>query len=962
MNNINNLNTTFFERNKYIILGIFMSSVILLITFALSGYYPLGSSSILKVDLYHQYAPFHEELRYKLLNGESFFYSWEGGLGKEFLSQLAYYTCSPFSLLILLFPVKYLSEAILLFVFLKITLASFTFGYFLKNTFERNTPLIAIFSIMYTFMSFVTSYYWNIMWLDAIYTLPLIMLGIERLVREGSYKTYLFSLILCIFSNFYIAFLVCVFSVFAFLIRVFSEYSLKDEDDRKVIFNRFIKFAILSLLAGGTTMILAVPTIVALLRTETASTTMTNFEIYDNVYQIITAHFSGVEPVVLARNEDLPNVYSGVLTMVLLPLYFFNKNISIKEKLMYTILLLFMLSASIFKQLDFIIHGNHFPANLPHRYTFIYSFFILYLAYKGLMNIKTVNIKFMYICSAIYIAIISFTELILVDKLSEISRVLSVKDIITNIILIIIYCLLITKYQKYNNHLPSSKVTKAPFRIITGTIFSSAVVGFFMYMFIKNAPALRTDDGGMFIFCVAASVILLISVVTGVLIINAFVKINRNVANLCILLLLVVFFETLSNSVTGFLHTSSTNRDAYIQYLEPTEELLAYIKANDNDENKFFRQEFNRFTSINESTLYHYNGFSIFSSVAYGDTSNLIKNLGLASTSNSYRYYDPTPLIDSMFNIKYIMTKDKILTAENYEPLWEFDAVSLYENKYPLSIGFMVDDTILDWETEQPTPFDTQNQFMHKAINTNYNIINLEEIDNFISENVEISQKDLDDTSFTYVLHDESNISLIPTVRASLVNSETQRLFIYIDSPKSRRFKYTLNGVTNDREISTGNSLIDLGIVQAGEIVEIEFSLDRKGSYEKTYSKTGEFSIYAGGFDTELYAELYKQLDDEILIVNDYNSKSLHGNIEVKNDGIMFTSIPYDEAFKVYIDGLEGEIIKIGEGLVGVPLESGFYEIEFKYYPKGFNLGAIISMLSLFGIFLYSRLENKSKI
>ena len=71
---------------------------------------------------------------------------------------------------------------------------------------------------MYAFMAFITSFYWNIMWLDSIYLFPLVALGIDRLVKNGAYKTYLISLIFCIIVNFYIAFLVCVFATLYFLI------------------------------------------------------------------------------------------------------------------------------------------------------------------------------------------------------------------------------------------------------------------------------------------------------------------------------------------------------------------------------------------------------------------------------------------------------------------------------------------------------------------------------------------------------------------------------------------------------------------------------------------------------------------------------------------------------------------------------------------------------------------------
>ncbi len=958
------------RKNNYILLATVISAVIMLITYAFSGFFPFGENSILRVDLYHQYAPFHEELRYKLLNGESLFYSWQGGLGKEFLSQIAYYTASPISIFILFFPSKYISEAILFFVFVKIVLCAFCFSYYLKNTFNKNTIFITIFGIMYAFMAFITSFYWNIMWLDSIYLFPLVALGIDRLVKNGAYKTYLISLIFCIIVNFYIAFLVCVFATLYFLIKVFSEYSLKIEF--KVILNRILKFAILSLLAGGTTMFLAIPTVVALGRTQTSDTSFSSFKMYQNVYQMISNHFSGARPVVLARNEDLPNLYSGVLTMVLLPTYFFNKEIKLKERISFIILLLFMLACSAFKQLDFIIHGFHFPANLPHRYTFIYSFIILTLAYKSLINIKGIKPLVIFVAIPFYILYMFLSEFYLVNVVDDISRTLSTGDIITNIILLIIYMLIILLYQKnYDIKENDNKQIKV-ISLTTSIIFSLVSIGLFiggLIYHIKNLTEGKSITSGFYILSIISLAIIILCGITLKYCINKF-NFKSYISISLSILLLITSGESLFNSLNGFIYSGSTDRDSYIQYIDATDDILEYIKENDTDENKFFRQEFSRFTAINESTMYHYNGFSQFSSLAYGNTSKLLEDLGIAATGNSYRYYDPTPLIDAMFNIKYIMAKGGPIVNRNYDLIEQFDNVYLYKNKTPLSLGFMVDNNIQNWETEQKTPFITQNEFVYNSTNITDELFTEFPVEHFRADNVDIELKENETQSYSYTLHDETNLDLIPTVYARTYIPKTQRTFLYVESTNSKRFKYALNGQMSDREISTGRSLIDLGVLQAGDFVDIEFSLDRKGAYETTYSKTGSFKVYAASFNDLVFENLYNQLSDEMLTVTDYDSTSLNGNITVENDGIMFTSIPYDEGFTVYVDDVKTEIIDIGRnyisnektgGLIGIPLTEGKHKISFKYHVKGFNLGLILTIISLCGIAIYVFIDKQQK-
>lgn len=154
------------------------------VVFILLGVAPFGAKSILVTDLHTQYVQFYTYLYDVFKNGKSIFYSWEGGMGLNFIGVFAYYLASPFSLLILLFDRSHIPEAIMLMTLLKTGLAGFTMTYYLSNMMKRREIAITLFSTFYALMSFVTVYSFCVMWLDAIYLLPLIMLGIEKLVTE----------------------------------------------------------------------------------------------------------------------------------------------------------------------------------------------------------------------------------------------------------------------------------------------------------------------------------------------------------------------------------------------------------------------------------------------------------------------------------------------------------------------------------------------------------------------------------------------------------------------------------------------------------------------------------------------------------------------------------------------------------------------------------------------------------
>lgn len=874
-----------FNNTKFIWLSFILSAIIMVIAYITLQIYPIGGKTVLRVDLYHQYGPFHEELRSRILNGQSLFYSWEGGLGKEFISQLAYYTASPLSFLMLLFPQKNMPEAMALFALIKISASAAFFAYYLKSTFKKNDLSIVAFSLMYAFTAFVVSYYWNIMWLDAVALFPLVALGIENLVKYNRHTLYGISLAITIIVNFYIAFIVCIFAVLYFLVILLSNYSLIR--DKKTILNICLKFGLMSLIAGGISMFLTLPTAIALSHTSVSDSSFPKFKLYQNIYQLLTNHFLGARPVILARNEDLPNFYSGVITILLMPFYFFNRNIEKKEKILFGILLIFIYLCGSINIMDYLIHGMHYPANLPHRYTFIYSFIIIMLAYKAYINLKYVNFKLIYIFSSVYILVILTTEFVMSPKMKEVERVLTNSDIFLNLLVIAVYILILKYLQIYYED--------------------------------KNKPFIIT------------------------------------------ILTVCIFSEVTFNTCSAFNEFGVTSRDDYVRYIEPTQEILDYIDNNDKD---FHRMEFRRFTAINDPSLHHYNGMSQFSSLAYGDTSKLIGNLGIAATGNSYRYYDPTPLIDAMFNIKYVMNKGSEISDTRYKYLTDNGSVFLYENTQVLPLGFMVNEDIKTWDTENKSPFQVQNEFAFLSTDIEDEIFTHIEIDDFYYEHIEITSDDKKG-AYKYKLTDPEDLNKKPNVYTSILIDEEQHIFLYLDARNTKRVKMTEGEKDlSERELSAGKSLFDIGQVGKNgekETIDVNFSLTNKGIYEKTYRKSGDIKIYAAKFNKQVFDKVYNSLSLNTLNIESFKDTKIIGSVNAEKSGVLFTSIPFDPGWEITVDGVKTNPIAIGNGgLIGLDLSKGSHEIIFKYTPKGFYVGCIVSIVSLAAFFFYNNyLKNK---
>ena len=78
------------------------------------------------------------------------------------------------------------------------------------------------FSVMYALTSFAVVHQNNVMWTDALIWLPLLTYGIEQLVKNGKYKLFVISLSMTLMSNYYIGYMVCIYSALYFLYSYFS--------------------------------------------------------------------------------------------------------------------------------------------------------------------------------------------------------------------------------------------------------------------------------------------------------------------------------------------------------------------------------------------------------------------------------------------------------------------------------------------------------------------------------------------------------------------------------------------------------------------------------------------------------------------------------------------------------------------------------------------------------------------
>lgn len=880
-----------FYKNRYVFLTTVLATACIAVIYVIFSVFPFGSITVMRMDLYHQYGPLFAELYDRIVEHKSLLYSWNTGGGSSFLGNYLNYLSSPLSFLIFLFDKEDISYAITFIVAFKCILSATSFSYYLKKSFNKDNYFLSAFGILYAFSAYFLAYYWNVMWLDAMIMLPLIALGIEKIFKTGDIKLYTVSLVILFFANYYMGYMCCIFAVLYFFVCFINTYSNDGKLNKNAVYekkystkalmnnvfiNRGVKFAFASIIAALICAITLVPVFMILKNSSATSGTFPQtFKSYFDLLDLITSHFALLETTIRSSGDNvLPNIYTGILTFILLPLFLVNNKIKLKEKATYVVLIIFFVFCFNNNCAEYIWHAFHFPNDLPYRYSYMYSFIIAVMGYKTILNFKGIKVKDIAYTG---LAIISF----------------------------VIIC------QKFL----TNKMTNST--IYATIIFVALWCGFLFLLKNKNAQ-------------------------------------KKTVS---FVLVTFILCETIISSIVG-LPLNQDNKNYKENYKTYTD-AINYI---DNKDSGFYRTELCYLNTRMDPAYYGYNGISVFSSMAYESYSQLQSSLGMQGNKvNSYTYNTQTPVYNMMFNIKYLIQTDVSLAPSSnlYKKIYTTSnkKSNVYESKYNLPIAYCVNSKIDDWVTDEGNPFEIQSDFVKLA--TGYS--NVFKPVKYNSTDFDAVSGDDVTENGTYWLEKSDSSSNYGTETVSLSPTIDGNLYLYVKSSDLKTITVNSEKVSDITQSMEYAYILDLGYHNKGD--EVLVSLDAS----TMESESTSFDFYCYTADDTVVKNMYNSLAGNSLNVESYSDTTIKGTVKAKENCYLYSSIPYDDGWSVYVDGKKAETFEIGGTLLAIELTPGQHKIEYKYFPVGFLYGIIISAVTVFGLcgfYIYNKSSlklNKSK-
>ena len=394
-------------KNKYIIAS-FLCIIIYLIYLKMMDIYPFGKYSILKSDLYNQYINFLCYLREIILNGKSIAISWNLGLANNFYTTLAYYLMSPLNIFVIFFKPSNMDIFVEILTAIKIILMANFMMLFLEKSYNYKSNETIIFGLIYAFSSYVICYSFHIMWLDCVYMLQIILLFVDKFLENGKILPIVLSLSYSILTNYYIGYIVAFFTGIYF----FARYFITQKNSALVDFGKVLfKFLLAIGISFGIGMIVILPSILQL--KGTMSTDISLIEVNEEKIRMFTNVIFNNYIYSFTQKSCL--MFSSTLIILLLPMYYLNKNIKAREKLAFSAIIIFLLLPIISPFLNKLWHAFTVPNCFNYRYSFTLIFTFILMGARELQN-KEYCKKWHWVVSAMLFAILTLVEIIFLEK------------------------------------------------------------------------------------------------------------------------------------------------------------------------------------------------------------------------------------------------------------------------------------------------------------------------------------------------------------------------------------------------------------------------------------------------------------------------------------------------------------------------------------------------------------------
>lgn len=404
---------------------------------------------------------------------------------------------------------------------------------------------------------------------------------------------------------------------------------------------------------------------------------------------------------------------------------------------------------------------------------------------------------------------------------------------------------------------------------------------------------------------------------------------------------ILITIEILTSAALGIKKNDVASAGYYQKYTEEMERAVNSVSIySDAKGYGLVRSDMSSHLMLDEPTYNGMNSIGTFCSTVRGDMVDFANDIGLYTGANEYLFYGGNPFVNDILGVRFVYNRiGEFYGAEKLEECcYENEIVRVYENKNALPIAYGAGHNVIAWQEAgtSSTPGKKLNELARLMSGIDEPIFTLNgeeyEVD---AENCTVR---VDKENGRLIHYKNANKDSIITI--SYTAKHGGRSLANIRGGSIKNVDYLVNGMqkASDRYQS---QLFDMGEVEVGDRITFNIKLS---SYTKA---EGSIGLYISKCNMDVEEKVIEKLQKNAMKVTYYSDDSLEGDINLNEEQILFTSIPYDEGWHIYSDGKEVNTVKVAEGLLGANIGEGKHHIIMKYMPQGLMEGGIISMISL---------------
>ena len=943
---------------------------IMLVVWAFMGTFPFGDKSLMAVDFGQQYISFFGLLKHAVLSGDlsSLSYSFTKSLGGDMIGVLGYYLMSPFNIIYILTPLKYFGFAVFLTIWLRYGAIGMAFAFLLIKRYkglESRKWLVPLFATAYALSGMLVSYQMNVIFYDAMIMLPIVIVYLEELLDGGAPYRYAFALGLTVLLQFYMGYMISIF-IALYACYYVSPRLMVEGDWKKKIRNvslPLLQAVIYSIIGIALASVILLPVFFNLIESKGqvggGMTFSLAFQInpLDIFAKLVVGGFDNTSG--WSAGPNLPNIYIGALGLLGFVSYFLSKKVVRVKKWAAGLVTLVFFISFVNEFVSKIWHMGQNPAGFFFRFSWLFSFFMLILAYQAmkekmvLSRIANLVIGLVLALAVVYVYSKNYSFIAKLQP-SGVSRY------ITRFTALHLLALLVVASYGFYSYWDKSKKSQKEKLVRIGWTAGFLVLA----LILLKAGYLLSQVG-----------------ITVLMYLLVLLVLNQKWSRLSVVILSVLtFFELgynayLSQVTLGY-DSVYKFADAAVSVKRVTDKVQA-----DADE-KFYRIATDFAYSRTVPSLVSYPGLSTFSSSLERSTMDHFAYMGDLGVNAATEYTNGTPLTDALYGVRYYMHAKEFDPKEmeahpekmyfyrftnrfdmgRYytETVYEDNRFVVYKNPHSFPLAYGTNSLVKNIQFGANNAFANQNIILNSMEGHQKNTGDYVEyfkplaFTGIETENLIEEKVNKETGEAIYRRADSSKEGII---RYKVIPRSNNTYYFFVPATLIPKQDYSV--LVNNKWLPNSKTFTQRQIWQLTDMTENQESVIEFRFRTDTIDMS-QAGVYRAELDQ--IQEVLEKRKQQGLKVTKFSNTHIDGDVTITDDSdVMMTSIPYSAGWQVKVDGQSVPTERAWNSFLSFPITKGKHKVEFVFKTRGSLIGALLSIVAVVSLLIIRKRWKKEQ-